>query len=52
MVVNAHSLFDSAELFQACGSDNAADQDHAYRTLWDYLFRVAYGIFFCGRSLW
>lgn len=44
MAVNAPSPYDSAELFHACGSDNVADQERAYRTLWDYLFRVAYSI--------
>ena len=42
--MKAYPSFDSAELFQACGSENSAEQARAYRALWDYLYRVAYGI--------
>lgn len=38
------SSFDSAELYEACGSDDPAVQAEAYRALWPYLYRVAYQV--------
>jgi RNA polymerase sigma factor (sigma-70 family) len=36
--------FESSELYAACGSEDTAVKSQAYRTLWAYLYQIAYSI--------
>jgi len=40
------TVSDSADLYQACRSTDAARQSQAYRTLWSYLYRVTYQLLY------